>query len=83
MFSYFFGTKIPMLSAPFIDDICHLLITACLDRSKSYREFNFVGMNDTHNDLCHIAVAASIRLTSALKNHFISFHQPSIPTETN
>ena len=40
-------------------------------------------MNDTHNDLCHIAVAASIRLTSALKNDFISFHQPSIPTETN
>ena len=40
-------------------------------------------MNDTHNDFCHIAVAASIRLTSALKNDFISFHQPSIPTETN
>ena len=51
----FLGTKTPMLLAPFV--ACRpktsAIFTAFLDRSKTYREFHFVGMNDTHNDLCH------------------------------
>ena len=91
---FFFGTKIPMLSAPFIDgspylfyakNICHLYSLLAPIRTI----VNSILSGWTTRIPIFFAIAvAEIHLTNALSSqkmtlYPVSFHRASIPTETN
>ena len=90
----FFGTKIPMLSAPFIDgspylfyakNICHLY--SLLAPIRTIVNSILQGWT-TRMTMFFVIAVAEIRLTNALSSqkmtlYPVSFHRASIPTETN
>ena len=90
----FFGTKIPMLSASFIDgspylfyakNICHLY--SLLAPIRTIVNSILQGWT-TRMTMFFVIAVAEIRLTNALSSqkmtlYPVSFHRASIPTETN
>ena len=90
----FFGTKIPMLSAPLIDgspylfhfkNICHLY--SLLAPIRTIVNSILQGWT-TRMTMFFVIAVAEIRLTNALSSqkmtlYPVSFHRASIPTETN